>query len=349
MMAMRSGLALVGSLGLDRILAHQADWRCAVLMMHRVRPARSGRFQPNRHLEITPRFLDLVLHRLKERRIPVVDLEEAARRIAAGSDERCAVLTLDDGYRDNVVHAAKVMRRHGAPYTVFVSTGMVDGTANAWWMALEEMIAISNRLDARAAGAGTLDVRSTARKYSAFDTVSAALWRLSEPARDRAIRTMAEAHGVDIREMLAREMMSWDEVKLLAADPLCDLGGHTVDHVALASLDEAEARAEITDGLERLTAMTGRRPATFAYPYGDAAAVSPRDRAIAEDMGFAAAVTTTPGLAGPGADPWTLPRVSLNGFLQTRREFDVLMSGVPFLFEGRLRAGTGAGQMLPRG
>jgi peptidoglycan/xylan/chitin deacetylase (PgdA/CDA1 family) len=348
---MRSGLALVGTLGLDRFLARHADWRCAVLMMHRVRPARAERFQPNRHLEITPRFLDLVLHRLKERRIPVVDLEEASRRLAAGVEERCAVLTLDDGYRDNVEHAAPVMRRHGVPYTVFVATGMIDGTSSAWWMTLEEMIAVSNRLDARPAGAGTFDVRSTAKKLLAFDAVSAALWQLPEHSRDRAIRDMALAHGVDIPAMLAREMMSWDEARLLASDPLCDLGGHTIDHVALSSLDGDEARAEIVGGIERLAAMTGRRARTFAYPYGDAMAVSSRDCALVEDLGLSVAVTTAPGLVGAGiANRTAWPRVSLNGFLQTRREFDVLMSGVPFLIDGsRLPAWVRTGPAMPRG
>jgi peptidoglycan/xylan/chitin deacetylase (PgdA/CDA1 family) len=349
MMAMRSGLALVGTLGLDRFLARQADWRCAVLMMHRVRPARSDRFQPNRHLEITPRFLDLVLYRLRERRIPVVDLDEAARRLAAGVEDRCVVLTLDDGYRDNAAFAAPVMRRHGVPYTVFVATGMIDGTANAWWMALEEMIAASGRLDARPAGSGILDVRSATRKYAAFDTVAGALWRMNERRRDAAIRTMAEAHGIEIRGMLEREMMNWDEIRLLAADPLCDLGGHTVDHVALASLETEAAHAQIAAGIERLAEKTGRRPTTFAYPYGDAVAVSPRDRAITEQSGFAAAVTTAPGLVRAGVDPWAMPRVSLNGFMQTRREFDVLMSGVPFLFDGGLRSLVGTRAAAPRG
>jgi peptidoglycan/xylan/chitin deacetylase (PgdA/CDA1 family) len=196
-----------------------------------------------------------------------------------------------------------------------------------------------------------IDVRSPAKKLLAFDAVSAALWQLPERSRDRATREMAIAHGVDIPAMLAREMMSWEEARLLASDPLCDLGGHTIDHVALSSLDGEEARAEIVGGIDRLQAMTGRRARTFAYPYGDATAVSSRDCALVEDLGLSVAVTTAPGLVGAGiANRTAWPRVSLNGFLQTRREFDVLMSGVPFLIDGsRLPAWVRTGAAMPRG
>ncbi|MCB0874533.1 MAG: polysaccharide deacetylase family protein, partial [Thermoleophilia bacterium] len=180
--------------GLGRGLPLRADWRGAVLMMHRVRPAGTGAFRPNRHLEITPGFLDDVLERLSQMRIPVVCLEEAADRLARGCTDRFAALTFDDGYRDNLVHAAPVMRRHGVPFTVFVATGMVDASANAWWMTLEEIVAAATTTDARPAGCGLLDTRDAKRKTAAFDTLVRAMWRFDEPGRDRAIREMADRH-----------------------------------------------------------------------------------------------------------------------------------------------------------
>jgi peptidoglycan/xylan/chitin deacetylase (PgdA/CDA1 family) len=343
---MRAGLALMGGLGAGVLLGPAARWQGAVLMMHRVRPARRDPFQPNRHLEITPEFLDLALTRLKARSVPVVPLEEAAERLARGpAGGRFAVVTLDDGYRDNLQHAAPVLKAHGAPYTVFVATGMIDGTANGWWMALEALLAAADRVDGRPAGEGPLDTSSPARKTAAFDRIVRALWRLDESGRDRAIRAMAAAHGIDPRAVLAEAMLSWDEVRALAADPLCSIGGHTVDHPALAMLDEAAARDEIVRGLNRLAAETGRRPRTFAYPYGSRLAVGPREERLVADLGLAVAVTTARGLLRcPRADaPTAWPRLSLNGELQTGRELDLLLTGVPFLVDRMLGTLRGRG------
>jgi peptidoglycan/xylan/chitin deacetylase (PgdA/CDA1 family) len=52
------------------------------------------------------------------------------------------VLTFDDGYRDNAAFAYPVLKRHAAPFTVYVTTGFADATAPLWWLDLEEAIAI---------------------------------------------------------------------------------------------------------------------------------------------------------------------------------------------------------------
>jgi peptidoglycan/xylan/chitin deacetylase (PgdA/CDA1 family) len=44
---------------------------------------------------------------------------------------RAVVITLDDGYRDNVELAAPILRRYGWPATIFMVTGRI-GAANDW-------------------------------------------------------------------------------------------------------------------------------------------------------------------------------------------------------------------------
>lgn len=321
----------------DRWLGAVSGWTGLVLMMHRVRPASDNPFQPNSHLEITPDHLDSVLEKLSERRIPVLSLREATARVAAGDRERFAVLTIDDGYRDNLEHAYPVLKRHGAPVTVFVASGMVDGTANAWWITLEAVLHRATHLSGAPDGRDHV-VRTPAEKALAFARLAAVLWRMDEPSRDRAIRRLASAHGVDIPAMLLGEMMTWEEVRRLAADPLVEIGGHTVTHPLLAQLTAAEVEAEIRGGLDRIEAETGARPTTFAYPYGRAPAIGPREIAIAARLDLVGAVTTERGTIRPGAcEPFAWPRASLNGSLQTARDVDLILSGAPFLVDDLLR------------
>lgn len=64
----------------------------------------------------------------------VVDVLEAVGLLASGGEiGRVAGLSFDDGYRDVAQHAVPVLERHGFRATVFVATGVVDGTATYSW------------------------------------------------------------------------------------------------------------------------------------------------------------------------------------------------------------------------
>ena len=50
----------------------------AILTLHNVRPARPGQFQPNRLLEVTPKFFEDVIQRLRRSGADLVSMDEEA-------------------------------------------------------------------------------------------------------------------------------------------------------------------------------------------------------------------------------------------------------------------------------
>jgi peptidoglycan/xylan/chitin deacetylase (PgdA/CDA1 family) len=124
--------------------------------------------------------------------------------------------------------------------------------------------------------------------------------------------------------------MSWQEIAELAADPLCTIGAHTVNHMMLRKVvDDGAARAEMEMSRAVLEAALGRRPQHLAYPVGDPTSAGPREFRIAAELGFKTAVTTRPGVVFKvHRDHLTaLPRISVNGDFQQQRYLKVLMSG----------------------
>src|SRR5690606_6212997 len=107
-------------------------------------------------------------------------------------------------------------------------------------------------------------------------------------------------------------------------------GAHTLTHVALARVDEARLRREMAGSIEAVEAYVGRRPASFAYPYGFPAAVGEREFGLLQDFGLALGVTTQPGVLGPHSLQRlaAIPRVSLNGLYQKKRYVKALISGI---------------------
>ena len=85
-------------------------------------------------LAIAPRRFAEQMAVLRDEGYRVVDVVEAGRLLAGREPlSRVVALSFDDGYRDVADHALPVLERHGFRATVFVATGVIDGTAKFTW------------------------------------------------------------------------------------------------------------------------------------------------------------------------------------------------------------------------
>jgi peptidoglycan/xylan/chitin deacetylase (PgdA/CDA1 family) len=339
----KAGLNALYWSGAHRLFADRSQGAGAILMFHHVRPESASRFQPNAHLEVTPAFLGDVVERVRARGMDIVDLDEAMRRLAnPGKARRFVVLTFDDGYRNNSTNAYPILKALGAPFTVYVATGLIDRTAVPWWEVIVAIIERAAHVQIRIGDRDfDLSTDSLAKKRIAARILARKLCLVSEDAQREAIDRAASDYQVDTRQMLSDEMMTWDEVRALSSDPLVTIGAHTVGHYALARLDPGRARREMTESRDRIEAMTGSRPRHFAYPYGSPGAACEREFDLAEELGFATAVTTRRGVLAPSSRMTALPRISMNGHYQSTRYVDLLLSGVPVVMERRIRNWAG--------
>lgn len=167
---------------------------------------------------------------------PVITLEEAAAGVPG------VAITFDDGYRDNLLHAAPVLHALEIPATIFM---------------------VSDR------AGGVLDGDP-------------------EPAT-----------GV---------LMNVDELRALRALGI-QVGAHTRTHPRLARLDEAAQRDEILGSKLQLEALLGQNVSSFAYPYGSAADYTAVSVRLAEEAGYALAVSNRYGHNTPVADRYALRRI----------------------------------------
>jgi peptidoglycan/xylan/chitin deacetylase (PgdA/CDA1 family) len=336
-----AGFRAISATGADRWLASIARGSGVILTLHHVRPATFGEFAPNRLLEVTPDFLDLTLRTVRAAGFDVIGLDELPSRLRQGrGTSPFVVFTFDDGYRDNVEHAAPILRRHGAPWTLFVTTDFAEGRGRLWWLELEKALAHLDRVSLTLNG-DRLDLpcRTAAEKQAAFDTI---YWRLragpEEVLREK-IGMLAQSAGLDPAGLVKELCLGWDELETLARDPDVTFGAHTLTHPMLKKQDEAAARCEMADSKASIEQRLGRTVRHLAYPVGDPTSAGPREFRLAREVGFASAVTTRPGHVFPAhADHLhALPRVSLNGLFQSKAALTSLLSGLPFLVYNRGR------------
>ena len=339
MKAAMSGLYHTGA---HRLLAPYTEGVGLIFTLHQVRPEQDQpkAFAPNRILEVTPDFLDAVLDQVQEAGLDVVSIDEAVRRLKEEDERRFVCFTFDDGYRDNLEYAYPLFKRRGIPLTLYVPTDFPDGDGELWWIALEEIVARADEIELCRNGAlWTLSAGTVQEKYRAFDDIYWWLRLIDEATQRQVVRALADRYEVDMAADCRRLIMDWDEIRIMAADPLVTVGVHTKAHYAVAKLSPARALEEMSGSADRIERELGSRPVHFCYPYGDPASAGPRDFALAREAGFKTAVTTRKGMLFPAHRQHlrALPRVSLNGDYQSLTYTALYLSGAPFALWNRFQ------------
>ncbi len=296
----------------------------AILTLHHVRPPRRDRFQPNRLLEVSPRFFERVVRRLRGSRADLISLDEMHRRMVAGDfSRRFVCVTFDDGYRDTLQFAYPVLKKYDVPFAVYVATGFADRVGEMWWLALEAVIAQNSRIGLTMDGREQwFECASVAEKRAVYEHLYWWLRRRRTEEELRAVvRELAARHSVNIAAYCEQLCMTWEEIAGLAADPLVTIGAHTVNHPILAKVTETTVRSELENSRAVIEAALGMRPMHLAYPVGDPTSAGPREFQIAAELGFKTAVTTRPGaiFKAHAAHLTALPRISRTGEVQRLR------------------------------
>lgn len=304
----------------------------AIMTLHHVRPPRTGGFQPNRLLEVTPAFFENLVRRLRRSGTDLVSLDEMYRRMTERDfTKRFVCLTFDDGYRDNLQYAYPILKKYEVPFAIYIATGFTDRIGEMWWLALEAVIAKNDMLALSLDGQDRwYNCRTTAEKLAVYEDL---YWwlrkRETEEELRQVVRDLCARYQVDTSRYCDDLCMTWQELAGLAADPLCTIGAHTVNHVMLAKVADQQVRSELENSRGVIEAALGVRPQHFAYPVGDRTSAGPREFAIAAELGYKTAVTTRPGaiFKRHAHHLLALPRISLNGLFQRPRYARVLVSG----------------------
>ncbi len=335
-----AGFAIFEATKLHRLVQPWTRGQGAILMFHHVRPWVECAFAPNRLLEITPEFLDAILTRVTALGFDIISLDKALVRLGDPAARPFITLTFDDGYKDFVDYALPVLQRHKAPFTLYVTTGFADRSARVWWVELEEAIRALPAIEINVGDQHFAAVtQSAAEKSTAFETLYGLLRAAPENDMLKAIAALAAAAKLDARNLVDALCLDWDGVQNVARHPLATIGVHTLTHPMLAKHDIALVRHELAESRRLLEEKIGHAAPHLAYPVGDPTSAGPREFALAEELGFASAVTTRPGMVFTEHDHYrmALPRLSINGLWQKLEMVEVLLSGAPFALWNRGR------------
>jgi len=265
-------------------------------------------------LAVSPGNFEAHLKELSEnyRILPLHELVEEVENGKVVADT--LAITFDDGYLDNLTHAAPLLERYGLHATVFVSSGMIDTAAGFWGNVVEHIFLTGLPLP-------------EILKISDHQGRSG-LWPCTTPgerlhAHDE-IRTLLRGEPPEVIEAFVKMLLKWSRTSLdpasicpflssqqlrkLAASPAIEVGAHGVSHASLGVLSLTRQRQEIRDSKQRLEAITKKPVRFFAYPYGTAADFTAETERIVQAEGFYAGISNIQGNLSIPANRYALPR-----------------------------------------
>jgi peptidoglycan/xylan/chitin deacetylase (PgdA/CDA1 family) len=155
------------------------------------------------------------------------------------------LITFDDGERSVYEHGLPLLRERGLPAVAFVITSLIGTDRPFWWHEVDRLV-----------GAGAGAGRDSAQWLRHLKTVPQA-------ERLRTLRSLREGRSPVVQPQLDEE-----ELRKLEEGGV-RVENHSLTHPLLDRCDDAAVRRELVDAHERLTAILGRPPRSFAYPNGN--------------------------------------------------------------------------------
>jgi len=244
----------------------------------------------------------------------VIGIEDAVAALSSSRPlpSNAVVITFDDGYLDNYTVALPRLEKYKLPATVFVVSGAVDGKplwldeVDRWFGKTTVPSLRFSKIDAE------LSLETLAGRQRAAAQVRSVLKTLGGRELAEALaklRSQLEISGAD-QPPAYPTIMSWEDLRRLAASPLVTIGAHTVTHPILTHLERGEVRSEITESCRRIAEELQRPVKVFAYPDG---AYNSTTQSVVREAGLVACAIQGEGFNPPGADLTALRRLGAEG------------------------------------
>jgi peptidoglycan/xylan/chitin deacetylase (PgdA/CDA1 family) len=218
------------------------------------------------------------------------------------------VVTLDDGYRDNLTNALPIAAAKGVPITVFVTSGILGNHHGMWWDRLGTL------LRSRPPHVTDIDLPTVRLPLGSsglradLDSVRRHLLPLRVAEIERVLDAVSEQWQVGSAPPADAGTLTLEDLRRLAASDTVTIGAHTVDHVRLRDRPAREQEDTISGSKAELERSIGRPVSHFAYPFGRRDDFDDRSVDAVRSAAFDTACTTIPGTARSSADPYRLPR-----------------------------------------
>lgn len=314
--------------------------RLIVLMYHRVIPRVEWDASPSSEgMRVDSTVFEKQMAYLTEhfRCIAIEDLRRFVRNRNPFPTNSCLV-TFDDGWKDNYIHAYPVLKRYSIPAVIFLSVGHI-GTRKRFWQERIFAALYGIREAARRDPGSPARYRHIPGGMNVEEISGLPEGKFRERVREQirslkklplnliepTVDELAACAGTRLDEE-GDPFLSWEEVMTMSRGGV-DFGSHGMSHEILTNISVEEVSKDVRISKAIIEDKIQKSVYAFSYPNGD------HDLAVRKcivESGYEIAFGTNKGFAGPDDDPLSLKRVNVHD--DVTREVPMFLSSILGIF-----------------
>jgi peptidoglycan/xylan/chitin deacetylase (PgdA/CDA1 family) len=242
-----------------------------ILCYHRILTEEQKKAYPMPDLAVTPASFDAHCATLAAY-YEVHVLSEAIDLFGHGyiGDRPLAAVTFDDGYRDNIRHAAPILRAHRLQATFFIISGLAGISEGPWHDRLSRAANYlfgTNRLSDCLMEFDS-PLRIKLERAATPNALVQIVKGFSPEERSFIIGRLTAQVPSDKTDYEIDRIMSWEDVKSLQRAGH-EIASHSVSHEILPSLDDDSLLREVEGSKKDIERVLGSSIRGFCFPNGD--------------------------------------------------------------------------------
>lgn len=232
---------------------------------------------------------------------------------------RALMITFDDGYSCFQETALPILRRYGLPVTLFAPTAFTSNPQMPfWWDTLHRVLDRTEREEIEVPRVGRLSLRTSEQRNQAYETLVGQIESTDADEVEELVGAISLA--CDVEPSMRKRRLDWQEVKALADAGDVAVGPHTRSHPILSRTSHERMRDEIAGSWADLNAHIANPLPLFAYPNGQAYAISQANVDAVRNAGLVGAFSMMAGFNSPGeTDPYMMHRIGATAGLSLNR------------------------------
>jgi len=203
-------------------------------------------------------------------------------------------LTIDDGYDDFYHYAFPILKKHGLPATIYITSDFIDRKLWLWpdliTYILKQTGSKSLTFTRKDYRVEHLPLETGSDRSLAWTVLNNYCLSLGNEERLKFIRALSQDLAVTIRDEPEPDYgpMSWSAVRELSENGI-EIGAHSRTHPVLSKLDRDQLREEIGGSKKRIEQFISLPVTAFCYPNGQPADYNDLVKQVVIECGFSSA------------------------------------------------------------
>lgn len=279
-----------------------------ILFYHRLKARDEGLSFPD--LAIEADYFNKHMKYLAQK-YEIVSMDDVKRILDSKGvlDRNFAVVTFDDGYRDNYSYGLDIFEKYQVRPTIYITVNGVENQSFLWFDRLAHII-FSSPLDKVYIDIleKEFDLRTVKNRTKLIGMIADKLKKYKEMDKLMEIDALSEKLKVRIPEK-CNLMMNWSQARELLAVG-AKIGCHTMNHPVLTQIPLENLYDEIVVSKQLIEKRIFRDVKHFAYTNGKKKDYNQSIRKLVEKH-YETAVTTVFGVNTTGEDLYELKRIGV--------------------------------------